>query len=90
LVKQLNDLETAEFVWQADKITDTGPILRLEKDKLSKAERYAHPTEREIYSSGIAEEEFTAIVQEYLEKAYAGITAKRFWSWEEMREFSRL
>jgi len=85
LADQLNGLEKSDKIWQVDRITDTGPILRLESNALSKAERYAHPCEREIYASSINEVEFVKIVKEFLEKGFEGIEPKRFWSWSEMK-----
>jgi hypothetical protein len=85
LVNQLNQIEQSDFIWKADGITDTGPILRLEKEGLSKAERYANPTERDIYSSSISEETFVKIVIAYLTQKYQNIAPKNLWTWEEMK-----
>lgn len=86
LKMKLNLLEKSTYQWVADKITDTGPILRLEKNKLSKADRYAHPTEREIYSSSIDEVHFKEIVIEFFEDAYSNINPKKKWTWTEMKK----
>jgi hypothetical protein len=51
LTHQLNQIEESPFSWKADKITDTGPILRLQGRKLSKEERFDHPRNRAIYAS---------------------------------------
>ena len=85
LANQLNQIEKNDKVWEVDRITDTGPILRLESNKLHKAERYAHPFEREIYASSIEADEFVEAVKEYLKKSFEGIEPKRFWSWKEMK-----
>eukprot|EP00882_Tetradesmus_deserticola_P003737 GHRQ01003952.1.p1 GENE.GHRQ01003952.1~~GHRQ01003952.1.p1 ORF type:complete len:434 (+),score=147.57 GHRQ01003952.1:516-1817(+) len=41
--------------WTTSSLTDTGPLLRLQRrgESLSKAQRYGHPCERPIYSSAI-------------------------------------
>lgn len=88
LAKTLNQIENSDYSWKVDKITDTGPILRLEEDKLSKADRYAHPFERNIYTSSIPKEEFMELVSSYLKQAYKEIKPKRFWTWKEMKALS--
>jgi len=85
LAEKLNQEEESSYVWKVDQITDTGPILRLEKDHLSKAERYANPLEREVYSSSIQIERFKGFVLDFLSHTYDGIQAKKFWKWEEMK-----
>jgi hypothetical protein len=44
-----------DVFWVANSLTDTGPLLRLQRrgENLSKAQRYGHPYERPIYSSAI-------------------------------------
>lgn len=83
----LNILETSGYEWFCDKITDTGPILRLEASQLSKADRYANPTEREIYTSSIPATEFEKIVVDFLRKGYSGVAAKKGWTWKEVKQF---
>jgi hypothetical protein len=41
--------------WVANSLTDTGPLLRLQRrgENLTKAQRYGHPFERPVYSSSI-------------------------------------
>ena len=90
LVEKLNKMEESELVWVADKMTDTGPIMRLEKDKLSKADRYANPYEREIYSSSISKEIFQKTIVDFLKESYHAVQAKRFWTWEEMKNLKSL
>lgn len=85
LVESLNAIEKSDYQWFSDKITDTGPILRLEDRKLAKAERYAQPFSREIYASSIPPQQFEELVVHYLKTSYAGLKAKRFWSWKELR-----
>jgi hypothetical protein len=85
LCEQLNAIEKSNLQWHCDKISDTGPILRLEKDNLSKADRYANPYEREIYSSSISAVQFEQLCSAYLRSAYFGIVKKQSWTWQEMR-----
>lgn len=58
LVARLNSLETSGRAWAADGITDIGPLLRLSRKKLIKAERYADPNGRPIYASSITSKVF--------------------------------
>ncbi len=85
LAKELNAIEQSAYLWSVDQITDTGPILRLEKKGISKAERFADPNERDIYSSSIEEELFVEICTTYLNKKLKSIQAKNFWTWEETK-----
>ena len=89
LLTQLNILEKSGFTWHADGVADTGPILRLEKDQLSKAERYANPTEREIYPSTIDTYIFERLVTDFFKFAYRTISPKKFWTWKEIREMNK-
>ena len=89
LLKQLNILEKSGFTWHADGIADTGPILRLEKDQLSKAERYANPTEREIYPSTIDPYIIERLVSDFFKFAYRMITPKKNWTWKEIRMLNK-
>lgn len=90
LAKKLNEIERSNYNWEVDRITDTGPILRLEKKKLSKADRFANPTEREIYSSSIREEDFVEICTSFLSEKLSAIKPKKFWSWNETKQINRL
>jgi hypothetical protein len=85
LCDKLNALENSGRKWLCDSITDTGPVLRLENSELTKAERFAHPTEREIFSSSIASDIFKKEVIDFFVKGYAGIKPKKNWTWQEMR-----
>lgn len=89
LCDQLNALETSGKNWFCDAIHDTGPILRLENTELSKAERFAHPTQRVLFSSSIAPEIFEKMVIGFFEQAYQNIQPKKFWSWQEIRKQSK-
>lgn len=85
LVQQLNQLEESQYQWAADKITDTGPILRLQGRVLSKEERFDHPCNRPIYSSSIPVRKFRAIVSQYFKEYYQRIPQQPFWSWSELK-----
>ncbi len=85
LCDQLNNIEQSDYQWQVDSVSDTGPILRLEKDGISKAERYANPTDREIYSSSIDPAIFERLIVDFFKYAYRNIAAKKFWTWKEVR-----
>ncbi len=89
LAESLNRIEKSNYHWSVDKITDTGPILRLEAENLSKADRFDQPYRRDIYSSSISKETFKAKVLGYLTAAYQSVEPKRFWTWEEMRAFNK-
>jgi hypothetical protein len=85
LLQQLNILEQNQYTWHSDGVSDTGPILRLEKDNLSKAERYANPTEREIYPSSIDSYIFERLITDFFQFAYRNISPKKNWTWKEVR-----
>ena len=88
LVARLNELETSNYRWTADPLTDTGPLLRLAGRPLSKAERYADPDGRPIYASSLAAATVEAEVVTFLQKGYAGIQPKKHWTWAEVRASS--
>ena len=85
LANLLNQDEQSGHEWQVDKLTDTGPILRLEKEKLHKADRYANPNEREIYSSTIPPQKFKSMVIQFLSNSFRSIEPKKHWTWKEMK-----
>jgi len=85
LAARLNALETSGYAWAADGITDTGPLLRLAGKKLSKAERYADPDGRPIYASSIAPEVVEREVVAFFWEGYAGLEAKKYWTWAEVK-----
>jgi hypothetical protein len=85
LVARLNELETSGQTWAADGITDTGPLLRLTGQKLTKAERYADPDGRPIYASSIAPELMEREVTAFFSLGYAGIQPKKYWTWAEVK-----
>ncbi len=88
LCDQLNEIETSGKKWFCDAINDTGPLLRIENSELTKAERFAHPTEREIFSSSIAADVFEKLVNDFFLQAYQNIQPKNNWSWQEVRRIS--
>ena len=86
LAAMLTALETSGRTWQADGLTDTGPLLRLAgPKKLTKAQRYADPDGRSIYRSSIAPEDFERIIVAFLRQAYQGIQPKKYWTWAEVK-----
>ena len=88
LGKILQNLETNPHTWTAESVTDTGPILRLNGNKLPKKERYANPTERPIYGSSISPEQLSEQVLAYFKAKYAGIQPKGKWTWSEIKAFT--
>ena len=90
LVSQLNLLEGANPKWTADKITDTGPILRLEETALSKYERFLSPNQRKIASSSIAPEIWIETITTFFEQAYKNLKPVQTISWDETRKLNRL
>lgn len=76
--------------WRADRITDSGPILRLDhmRRPLSKAHRYGHPFERPIFRSLIPPQEFEEVCVAYFRHAYRNVRAKMDWQWNELHEFN--
>ncbi len=89
LVEELNQLESSPYRWNADKITDTGPILRLQEKALTKEERYDHPANRNILPSGISAEKFKEIVFRFFKTYWPHLPQKTAWSWPEIREINR-
>ena len=85
LVQQLNRLEESTYAWAADKITDTGPILRLQGKALSKEERFDHPCKRPIYSSSIPARTFKGVVCRFFKEYYPQLPKKTAWNWAELR-----
>ena len=87
---------TQSLHWHCDRITDSGPILRLNSDvnKLSKAARYGHPYERPIYSSSISPSEMKEIVFSFFSYAYSGgtdgrVKPKKDHEWCDLHEFNK-
>lgn len=85
LAARLNDLETSGRRWAADGLTDTGPLLRLAGQKLTKAQRYADPDGRPIYASSIVPEAMEREAVAFFRAAYAGIAPRKYWTWAEIK-----
>jgi hypothetical protein len=85
LAARLNELETSNYRWAADPLTDTGPLLRLAGRPLAKAERYADPDGRPIYASSLAASLVEHEVVAFLQRGYADIAPKKYWTWAEVR-----
>lgn len=85
LAQALNELEGGgtRLRWQAARMTDTGPVLRLEDPllPLSKAQRYGHPAERPIHASSIPPHVFERTVASFFAHGLRG-TAPRAGGWE--------
>jgi len=91
LARALDAQETVGGVrWVANSVVDSGPQLRLEpaNEKASKADRYAHPFEREVLASSIPPARFEAVVASYFRHALAGVSPRRVWSWADIHEFN--
>lgn len=89
LAKRLNELEQGQGQWLADSIMDTGPILRLETDRMSKSARFDHPYRRHIPPSSLAPETMQQEVIAYFAQAYQNLSPRTRWSWEEVRAVQR-
>ena len=86
LAARLNALETSGRIWTADGPTDTGPLLRLAGPrKLNKAQRYADPDGRPIYTSSLAPAAVEQEVLAFLRAGYANIQPKKYWTWTEVK-----
>ncbi|WP_246850325.1 DUF6687 family protein [Rufibacter roseolus] len=88
VARMLNALEMSGLTWVADGVTDTGPLLRLQAGKLSKAQRYGNPQEREFYSSTIEQDAFLQILTNYLHNTFSGAVPKKRWTWAEAKAFN--
>ncbi|MEL6851479.1 MAG: DUF6687 family protein, partial [Bacteroidota bacterium] len=69
LADRLNKLEPSA-TWEADRVRDTGPGLRIKGEALSKAERFAHPYERSIRASDIPQKQLLQTITQYYREAY--------------------
>lgn len=88
LAAQLNSMESSGFTWYCDKTSDTGPLLRLENSELTKADRFANPTQRTILPSSISPQQMKDTVTVFFERAYRNIQPKSNWSWKEIRSIN--
>lgn len=89
LAEKLNKLETSGRTWTCDNVTDTGPLLRLDGDKLSRMETYDNPTSRDIYTSSIPPEILIKVVTTHYREAYAPIQPRYNWTWKEIKQFEK-
>lgn len=86
LIKSLQSIETYPYTWSFEKITDTGPILRLETlFPLEKSQRFAHPVNRPIHPSSIGPEIIEQQCVNFIEEKLKNINPKNFWTWEEYK-----
>ena len=85
LAAQLNRLEQTPHRWTFDGITDTGPLLRMAGKSLSKAQRYADPDHRPIYSSSISPQIIEQLIEVFFREKYADIKPRRYWTWPEIK-----
>jgi hypothetical protein len=88
LLSVLNNREESGMRWFASKITDTGPVMRLDSRQLSYMELFQNPYEREIYSSSITQEAFKQYVLGFFKEAYSKISPKKHWTWKETRSLN--
>ena len=57
--------------------------------KLSKAQRYGHPTQRPHYASGLSPRQFEAVLLGFLRHGLRGTQPKAGgWSWEELQQLN--
>jgi hypothetical protein len=78
--RQRQQQQQRDYSWHSDRITDSGPILRIDLNNgthLSKAERYGHPYERPIFPSLISEQEIAMMVVSYFSHAYSFYSSKK-------------
>ncbi|KAH9258752.1 hypothetical protein BASA81_003254 [Batrachochytrium salamandrivorans] len=90
MTKLAQHLSKIEPGWRADRINDSGPILRLERDghKVTKAERYGHPSHRPIFESKIPPQEFVRLVVSYFTFAYHQVQPGMHFEWAQLHEFN--
>lgn len=89
LANFLNELEMSDqHVWVGDHFTETGPLLRISTNKLTRAERFQSPVNREILPSLISPMMMQMAIVEFLRNCYQGIQPKNRWTWEEVRQFN--
>lgn len=89
LAEVLNKYETSGNQWGGDHFTDTGPILRIKNNSLSKEARFDHPMNRVIDSSSIKKDRLIALITSFLAQKYESIEPEINWSWEELRSFNK-
>jgi hypothetical protein len=61
------------------------PGMCRDGEKLCKAERYGHPSERPIFASGLPPDSFEQLVASYFEHGLRGVAPKvGGWTWDEL------
>ncbi len=90
LAEILNEREISPFCWIAEDILDTGPILRLGNEELSRTERFDDPDKRKIYSSSIIPEQFVKLTTEYFKNCYSTLIPSRYTDWKQIKELANL
>lgn len=90
LANILNRHEEGSFLWRCDKLTDTGPILRLSGEKLSKEQRFDHPRRRPIHPSSISPKKMVPLLTDYFRNVYQKTEPKTRWDWQEIRRINHL
>ncbi|MGB5926656.1 MAG: DUF6687 family protein, partial [Cyclobacteriaceae bacterium] len=81
-------MEPEAHTWRTDSIFDTGPIMRVTKDNLSKAQRYDHPFRRPIASSGLSKKEVLDTILDFFRHNLENVEQQPFWTWQEMRDIN--
>lgn len=90
LIEQLNKEEASNHSWNGEDILDTGPILRLGNDTLTRSERFDDPNRRNIQPSSIRPERFTQHIVDYFTNCYQYLTPRRYTDWKEIKELANL
>ena len=88
LVDILNKEEKSGFTWQAQKFTDTAPLISLNSNSFSKEQRYDHPFTRNIEQSSIPEARFIELVQDFFNHKLKDAPRQSNYTWEEIRVFN--
>jgi hypothetical protein len=79
--------EQGALAWVANSVVDSGPMMRLERTaagKASKATRYEHPYERDIFASRIEPAAFEKAVRGYFGHGLRGAKPRPDWSWADI------
>lgn len=95
LADRLNEIDAAcnggKLRWVCSRITDSGPILRIEDEefRLSKAQRYDHPYERTVLTSDIEQTTFITTVLSFFSFAYENVKSRKDWEWKDLHDYNR-
>jgi hypothetical protein len=89
LIALLNAEETSGLTWQAQKFTDTAPLISLNSNSFTKEQRYDHPFTRKIERSSISEERFIRIVTDFFTPKLKNAPQQSRYTWEEIRAFNQ-